>query len=971
MRSKALFALAVTAALVLVAAWQSVDPAPATAPRISAQVSNVLAASSPPPGTEHEREGVSLRAPAPQPPEVTNDPLKGEVWLRVIDAETNLPLANTECEMWAVSGDDEYDYELLGNTASVQHWRESNVPFSPRVTDALGCLRLSARIDTQPMAAPLAEEEVNPATPPPESSLPAVEAHWRPEHARMLVRYPVPSGWQGYTPLQELGKELFALATTPRTSPVDVLVKRNPKLSGRVSDRDGAPVAEMSVYAFPVYAPPQVDGWARFATDAYFVVQTYSGRSGDEGPTSSTGEAESELLAELRSYIENPWLDQGEFLPHIGARTMWSSPATRGLRHHTKSDSSGRFELKGLHDGTWIVACYSRFHKMTHTRVEVGKANQSVDLVAGQPSMGAAEFTVAVAGTTEARVQVSLRHLIAPWLLSKIKPRTEIWSELMVDSSGQAFAVGGLEAGLWELRWESDANAHSTTLLVEPRRVTRAELEIGANAHGTWKPVVRFDGMVIPGVPLYLHGGDHDHPERILPDISEDGEDSQAMDLGSGAYTAWVDGLPPLSFSLACGEARTDFFDLPVAIASVSIDATFARAISRDSTPDFGLARMGPFADGPALSFASAGSRENDEPIDKVSPQKPVIWRVPAGEYRWSLTGYEYNVSGTVVLRPGLNNVHFSMDKLPGLARLEVLAPESTEENPIDLRVIAADTEGARMSAAKDNWGIISSRANTNLAPDPALTLPFDHGKRWLVWAPAGQFRVFASRNGGYCEQVVNVPGRTTLTLNRKFNDRAAKVKLLRDADSSFSFSGVIYTADGLHEMARFGFEESFAPGLIRLLIGRERWIEGESEEHRKETSYATTEVMLKPGETSELNVSHLNYVAAARVTIRCRGRGDPGASFDPWWSGLEDTEPSLRALVSLDRAGPGAHTYIELDTPDEVLPASRVEFAYLGRTLPPGRYRAIPWEGAPEKYCRTFELKPGQHEEVLIDTSR
>jgi hypothetical protein len=130
---------------------------------------------------------------------------------------------------------------------------------------------------------------------------------------------------------------------------------------------------------------------------------------------------------------------------------------------------------------------------------------------------------------------------------------------------------------------------------------------------------------------------------------------------------------------------------------------------------------------------------------------------------------------------------------------------------------------------------------------------------------------------------------------------------------------------------------------------------------------YARLEVKLEAGKTAEVNLPELEYEVPGTVTIRCRGRGDPANLIDPWWSGVHGHGAQLFALVDLAARPGNLPGGVEIGEPDEVFREGRLEFAYIARQLPPGRYKAIPWEGAAEKDCRVFEVFAGRHTEVVI----
>src|SRR5690606_24957066 len=134
-------ALAVLGLLVLVSFWQASEPPARVKPLKPSELpldGEPLAGSRPLEArlqdkpldssiTELPRE----LPPPPPAPVVENDPAKGRIWLRRIDARSNRPLADARCEVWRLPGNEGwYQRHVVGH----------------RITDANGLMSFTTTV---------------------------------------------------------------------------------------------------------------------------------------------------------------------------------------------------------------------------------------------------------------------------------------------------------------------------------------------------------------------------------------------------------------------------------------------------------------------------------------------------------------------------------------------------------------------------------------------------------------------------------------------------------------------------------------------------------------------------------------------------------------------------------------------------------------------------------------------------------
>jgi hypothetical protein len=188
------------------------------------------------------------------------------------------------------------------------------------------------------------------------------------------------------------------------------------------------------------------------------------------------------------------------------------------------------------------------------------------------------------------------------------------------------------------------------------------------------------------------------------------------------------------------------------------------------------------------------------------------------------------------------------------------------------------------------------------------------------------------------------------------------ELAVTREPEDSCSYRVLIYSPHLTSSLLRVPGTERLLEGPIRLCVERR-------DGNGLCNGYLALDLQIQAGEILNVNLTTLTFEAPGWLSIRCKGPGDTHTAATSWWS-LLGQGPRVHRLTALDHAPGGIPTEVMLEAPDELLPEGRLEFAYNRRCIPPGRYRIVPWPGAPERQYRTVKIMPGQHVPIVIDTN-
>lgn len=916
-------------------------------------------------------------APPPPPPEVTNDPAKGEVWLRVLDASTNQPLARTTCNLWGLLSRQADGYAKFdGQGEYPDDSGRIVLPLRVADTDERGLLKLSATVAALDMAELL---RLRPSYEGETRHLSGFDVDFPPEKVGLV--YPVPEGFEPVTPPHELAAQVAELREKPLGHALDVRVRPAPSLCGTVTDVSGQPIAGARVAAFPVLPTESTFAWTILRSAPYrATLEVYWT---DTPPMNEAPDfVEGVCRIQVGETVDDQnWICQFPSCEHEIDISESSYLYESGFLayHETYADAAGNYSLPNLISGKWLVLAYSPVHRPELVTARLAGTRARCDLVLGASPLGSLEIVLRQCEGGQSTGWCNVNVVKAG---PEGAPSVPIGGcagfdfEIAEGGAAKPLVIGHLEPGLWYAGVNDDWGGHGYIVEIQAGRITRLEVPVGEKALAVWKPLLRFGGQVVPGGCIYLRGGTDSGPQCL--DLVWEDDQPPAVNLGAGEYTAWVPGLQPLRFTLQPGETREDVLDIPAATATFSIDAELAALLNGESTelgPEVTLDLIGVdvWEDTRFLEALGAVLHAQDEGYDRLTPGQNSNWWLPPGEYQWALHGNEQSLHGRLQVPPGSSRVHFTLGNLPGLAVFELHYPDDDPENPAeaDLETLYAADKRVPVRRVLDENGVPVHDTDLEGVPLPQPEINEFHlstQKRWLFIAPPGTYSLGVYHNTGEWQGVVTLAGKRTLRAADFVADGtapSADLNLTCPEDYEGDFEEIFGIAsNGEASDLGIGPCNSMPPGPITLFVEMYRY---DDQDNRTGPFYARHSLTLgADGATVALDT--LKYEPAGTLNITCRGRGDPGNPVDPWWMGAHGQGPRLYALYALDQGLPGAPRAVAIPGPDAVsTTGGKPEFRYTELLLPPGRYRAVPWRNAPEKYCREFDVRGGETTEVVI----
>lgn len=940
----------------LLAAWQLLAPAPAKAPPSgNLPLGNAAAINHSEPLKPDSEPLDEPKLPAPpSAPEVVNDPAKGTIWLRVIDASTNQPLANTECEMWRLrflprhEGPAFEGMSAGAPDAGVSKPRR-HPPLDRRSTQADGLLELSAAEARATGDTELAKDVV--------FSGQQVDCLW-----------PLPAGYEPAEDPAAAVARLSQLSHTPSTRPVDCFVRRAPGLTVTVKDAAGVPAPQTQVYAIPEHAPKSLERWAAFRSVIYaaahgeriWLPELYA-----EDGKSPEQMLKSLLDADVRgTALSGPWCNQVvidfDYLAHLAFKEHL---ACQDEQYFAITDAAGQARWATLFTGRWRVMVWNARYGLVETVVSLRDGVRDVDVV--MPTSTLCGLRVVTVPVGDAELEGLELTVVNVGPLGPIESHAHLSAGHCFEADDldcREFEIGGLHAGFWQVQiWDGIA-LHSQVVQLLPGEFKTVEMYVGENAVGTWKPLLRFGSRVVPGGEIYLQGSGYAEITSLTLDWNDELGVLETRALPSGQYTAWVPGLAPVKFEIRPQQATTTVFEIPAASVSFSIDGELAAVLSPDGEPlRLDLFGTGPFESGDFFRAMGAVLLSQDEGYEFLSPGKSSNWWVPPCDYRWELHGSSQELRGTLRIAPGNSAVHFSFKNLPGLAGLEVIVADAEATNRPTLWL--DDTQNEPLPTMPDVYGDRPRYMTPRSQPiQESFELALDDGKRWLLLAPPGNYLLHVEGNETRGRYAVNLPGAMTIRLSQLAVDSdVGGIQLVTDEEEIASYTVTAIGRDYTRAMADGEFNV-LELGPVTLQVTRVRYDENGDAQAVQVHSLS----LVITNTEHELNLSRLPYVAAPTLTLTCQGPGDPGNTIDPWWMPANVNGPGI-ASISLRHEN--RWVPVLLPGPDTLCPGGRVEFSYSARPMPPGTYRVVPWQGAADKYCREFTLEPGKHTTIVIKT--
>lgn len=979
------FLLPLSALLALCAfgLWQWFAPAPARAPgpRLAPGPDEGGTPANPKHPTDPALPAAEVLAPdawnlglAGNAPTVDNNPRQGQVWLRLIDDETDRPLVNTRCELWGVYATEDAPvasraaFEAKVEGENFEGYGRRALPIRTDVTDANGCLKLSAtpngfdpgRLHV-PATAALRREGTR-------KLLSGFDVDFPEGEVGFL--YPVPAQCEPVTRAEDLATLILGLLQSAGLEPLDVRVRRCPVISGRVLDPQGKPLADATIFAFPSDVAPQSRTWAAFSNGMYrnLLAEREEAESPAEALALMIDGLEHQLRATMR---DSAWLDYWLRTQH-----MVSGHARYDVCR-TRTDAEGNYRLPTLCRGQWQVMAWRHDADLSRAQIDLQRdATQDFTLTPG--AYGRLEVVVHHhQATSESPAFV----ILSLWQTGPTGARLPIrdsessaFTRNTTDAATTRILIEKVPAGTLGLRARVEGQEElwaTETASVSPGKTTRVDMTPGKTAFGELVPEVYFGGKIVDGATFMLVSAASGEIERWTARLSE-GRPA-GIELAAGSYRACFQGVAPISFSIAAQERLPVRVDLPGATVAFSITAELHGLMTPNEDDQrvwLQINATGTWTGSSHLNAIGDRMHEADPEFDVLLPGAAKTWNLPPGEYIYQIhNAYGLSLEGPLAVHAGAQAVSFGLDSLPGLGVIRIdLSGFTADEDPV-LEWLPIESSGSLW------YGSVDDEHSPSIAfPDDdhgapswygAVTeLRLDNRTVWLVTGHGRRLSVTcswaATEFGKAITRAATAPG------NLQFRPEDASpwgpLKITRAENDPAEYEVTAVHADFPPVPLHIG-ERSMRLGQWRCFIKRSHMPEDAEYEV---VSLATVDLVISASDTT-LDLSALMFLAPGTLRLTLQGRGAAGESLDPWWEAGEDVDFRSPILHRLDGALAGNPPGLILGKPDQYVPGTPARLGYEPILLAPGRYRLLPWFDAPARFARDFEIKPGQTVEVTL----
>lgn len=901
--------------------------------------------------------------PVAQAKPVLNDPFSNNITFRLTDVETGLPVASTPCQMAWIHFDAEGPrYWCSSYQQWPQHFGWESSPEGLVVGTYRDFLRKPLRTTRQ---IDQTEED-------------------RPDvgYGGTLVdtHVPVPRGYEPAWDYRDVQRQLLSFARLESRKLIELPVRKIGNIHGSVVDASGNPVPFAETFTIPAGCDGN-EAWLRGISYFY---------EGEKPYYEDTPEAAARSHAEIIERVfEDDRIVAAACDQDVRVISRWPDEKPNEFRYTAVSnfrdrwfgdgDTAGRFKLEELPRGKWLIGAYHREYGFATQLVEIRGGTQKVVVTLPDDRTARIKLSIEWAGQLPPADDDQTRRIgiaLAPsdpyghprFLIARLN--------LAVTGNGPwNLELLAVRPGRWNLAVFPLAMADFSppiqcALTINPGEKRAVGVTTGPGAYGQVDLRVLVASRAI-ACDVQVESTSAGSPFRVVHKADSASEDEvRLLTLPSGHYQARIGLQAPIPFVVQADSVQLVEVNATLQEVTFKLDRELQSALDSSDSVWLELSVSGadlvssPGFVPPGLSESAmaslqiAGANKSEQAaIVDISSETALKLNLPAGPYFWRLGGHKGYIGGRLVVADN-NKFAFSTSAVPGMNGC-VLDCTGLVWPELDDYFWLPDDENIKTPA----WSVVGLDTS---APASAVTVQSvaDYkNKRLLVFSNRASLKLRFE----FAVNDMNEEWTTTLTfpghgrlLRSDFKPPQRTLVSLATTSPGVPIALSAFDEGGLRFDRSLNNDQTpmLPPGNYTLLLYRpSRGINWSGYDGHWDFARLTVTVAES---TISIDMDKVLFQRCGSIKVVMAGQC-PGATWiDPWW---QFTNPGVAKfeVAALD-FGPAniAHSYVgTVEFRNVALP--KPELSDFGQHVPPGRYKVIPWSGAPDSACKIVTVEPGK----------
>ena len=896
---------------------------------------------------------------------VLNDPFSSVIVFRLVDTETGKTVGSAPCQMTRVFNDESgLRYWCSSYHAWPQHfgWESSPVGL------VVGTYRDFVR---EPLRAERQIDQTQRDRPDVGYNGNLTETH-----------LPVPRGYEPDWDFKAIESRLLKFARFESREVIELGVRTNRTINGKVVDARGNIVPNAETFAIPAGCDGN-EAWLRGL--AYF----YDGESPWEGSANGSARMHASVIGSIFE-TNRPMLIgldgvRADNAPYHEKPNEFRYTASSNFRDRWYCDCNdfGEFRFTELPRGKWLIGAYDNLNGFTTVVVDLSAGSGEVVVRLPDDQTATLNLSISWEGALPKPEQDGFLKLgldLGPCDPYGVRTLHHTHYQVFVSGSGPwNIQARGIRPGWWSLSvgelWPDEYIPRcNRALLVAPDETRDLNFTTGPAVVGRFELDVLVNGTPID-CKVQIESTDQERPEHVVYEAAASGNaENRTMSLFSGRYKASVAGVATATIEIESGKTRKSSIEIPLQEISFTLDRELSLALGDSVGAELSLSPQPIlFEDGPpesslgfrelAVAAFKSGAASVHENIGRFSLESasPLKLRLPAGLYHWAL-GEHWNIRGALEVVRG-ETFHFGIDAVPG-ARSCILDCSGLVWPELDDYHWFPDRDSIKTCNYIELFQFSPSLSGVSLPQSRLLHVLADReNKRVVLFSsfPSLRVRFEFSVNELFedCCTTLSFPGFGALRRNDFSSSAGTLVEFTNQRDSE-KVEIAAFDEGGIQTRCVAGASGfRLKPGRWTILFKKQGYALPRPE--AASTWCYARQAIVVGDKDLRIDLSDIAFQPAGLLRVELAGRAPTNLGRDPWWHPRSPDQATTVRVVALEMHW-GDVEYI-FTTRMEFLRVAlpKPELRDYANELPPGRYKIIPWPGAPDSACKIVTVEPGK----------